>query len=523
MASTSNIFEQLRELTRIVSIAGPKDWPILSLKAVSKSKSPYAGVFRVLRDKPQLTETGVFREAFPVEVASGNDIAAQQLSHQRSEVRYRKIKSRLKTRLLNTLFVLDIANAGYSIYSQTLFLVNRSVFLCRVLRVLGTRELSASIARNGLPKAMTIEEWSCAMEFLVILRSDAARRGATKAHRVYVAQWEHCQKLLDAEQRAEICIENLQLAFAKSGEEKPEHAKDAMKGAEIVGNLSKEFPSFKLSFIAIRLHALATQLQMNYFDTVKVCDRAFVLLEQYPVFSNHARNSEYAFMGLLSSVQGRIGEAVPRYIDLCEKHFDKEKDNWFNFKEFQYLHLMQTLAFQDANLVVQNVLLNPRYVIQTEVMRDRWSLFRLYGEFTTGSRVPILKFDDFTILVPSFAADKGGLNMAMILLHILLLAERKQFGELRDRIEFIRGYRKRHLKGPDNSQMNRFFKMLELIETCDLNYSKIVRKSRVLLEELKKSEECEPIQGEQILPLSWIWNRLMECIHEYHPINTRMS
>jgi hypothetical protein len=71
--------------------------------------------------------------------------------------------------------------------------------------------------------------------------------------------------------------------------------------------------------------------------------------------------------------------------------------------------------------------------------------------------------------------------------------------------------------------MNRFFKMLELIETCDLNYIKIVRRSRALLEELKRSEESEPIQGEQILPATWIWNRLMEHLHEYHPVNTRMG
>ena len=229
-------------------------------------------------------------------------------------------------------------------------------------------------------------------------------------------------------------------------------------------------------------------------------------------------------MGLVASVQGRIREGVPRYLALCEEHLDKRKDNWMTLKEFQYIYLMQILAFQAAYRVVQEVLSNPRYGIQTEAVHDRWNLFLLYAELTTGMRVPITKIEDFRMfLVHSYTADKAGLNTAMILLHVLLLAERKQFGELRDRIDFIRGYRKRHLKGSENSQMNRLFRMLKLIETCDLHYIKIVRKSRALLDELKKSEETEPIQGEQILPATWIWNRLMEHLREYHPVNTRIS
>ena len=523
MVRVSKTFQELRELVRIVSIAGPQEGLTLSLKTIAKSQSPYARLFRALHENPGLNEGSSFRDIFPVEAEAGPAAQLQQISEQRSDGRNRKVKSRLKTRLLNTLFVLNLADAGYSVYSQTLYSVNRTVFLCRVLRVFGARELSVPFGRSGLSKAMIIEEWSCALEFLSILRIDAARRGASKAHRVYAAQAEHCHRLREAEEAAEICVENLQIAFVKSGGEKPAHATEAVAGAEIVGRLSEQFPSFKLSFLALRLRALASQLRMDYLATVKLCDDALELLKQYPIFSNHARIGEYALMGLISSIQGHNHEAVSRYIELCEKHLDKREDNWLNFKEFQYLHLMHSLAFKDAFRLVQDILSNTRYEIQAEAVHDRWSLFRLNAEFATGARVPVTKYEDFAALVPSLTADKAGLNTSMILLHILLLAERKQFGELRDRIEFIRGYRKRHLKGAENSQMNRFFKMLELIETCDLNYIKIVRKSRTLLEELKQSEANEPIQGEQILPATWIWNYLMEQLREYHPVNTRMG
>jgi hypothetical protein len=521
MVRVSKTFRELRELVRIVSESGPQEWSIVSLKAIAKSQSPYAQLFRVLKENPELNEAQVLRSIVPVHDDTG--MRVDHIPSALAEERTRKTKSRLKARLLNSLFVLNLTDSAYSAYSQTLFKVNRTVFLSRVLTALGARVFAVSMARTGLARAMEIEEWVCALELLKILRSNAVQSGEVKAYKVYVEQSVHCQRLIEAEEIASGCVEGLQIVFAKSGGEKPEHAQAAAAAAEIAARMSKQFPSFKLSFISVRLRAMATQLQMNYADTISVCDEAFALLNQYPIFSNHSRNGEFALMGLISSVQGRNGEASSLYIELCQKHLDKGKNNWLNFKEFHYLHLMQKLEFQEANNIVREVMSNSRYSMQTEAVHDRWNLFQLYAEFTTGARVPITKADDFAVLVQSFAADKAGLNTAMILLHVLLLAERKQFGELRDRIEFIRGYRKPHLKGPENSQMNRLFRMLELIETCDLHYIKILRRSRALLEDLKKAEESEPIQGEQILPATWIWNRLMEQLREYRPVNARTS
>ena len=78
-----------------------------------------------------------------------------------------------------------------------------------------------------------------------------------------------------SEEKAKISIESLQLAFAKTGGENPSHAAEAEKAAEIAYGFAKEFPSFKLSFIALRLRVQATQLRMNYPETLKVCEIGF--------------------------------------------------------------------------------------------------------------------------------------------------------------------------------------------------------------------------------------------------------
>jgi hypothetical protein len=424
----------------------------------------------------------------------------------------------LKLVLVNSLFFLDLGRGGFSSYSVTFFIVNQTVFLAKVLGMLGASTLSASLAKQCLGKAMTIEEWSPAMELLFILRSAASREGNKKTFKIYSEEYTYCQKLLAGQQEAELCIERLQIAFVSSGGEKSEHANDAEIAATRVDRLAVELPSFKLNFLALRLHSYAAQIRMDYRASLELCDRAFSLLDRYPQFSNRARRAEYAIMRLLSSVQIRETAIAEAAIEQCSLYLNDLENNWFTFKECQYLFFMQTMRFTEANMLVKSILSHPRYFTLTVAAREKWELFQLYSLYATDQLVPIEVPSDFSTLIPAFVSDKTGLNTAMILLHILLLVERKQFAELRDRTEFIKGYRKRFLKGTQSSHVAHFFAMLGLIETCDLNYKKISRRSNKLLMELRRMESEEPIQGQSILPYSWIWERLMDRLREYHPL-----
>src|SRR5665213_1642062 len=322
MPRESKVFQQLGELSRIVSHVGPNDWPAISLKAVKDSGRPYARLFRELTAEVVKTESAIMRILFPDSMETSTNSSRYKGHEGSQESRYRKTKSRLKQRLVNTLFVINLEGAGYSQYSRTLFSVNRRVFLSRVLFVLGLRELSGIEAKKGLPDAMKIEEWSCAMEFLVVLRADSAKCGDIKAHRLFRQQYEFCQELQAAEQIAEVCVEELQLAFAKSGSEHPAYATEAEKAAAKVSGLAESHPSFKLSFIAIRLRSLATQVRMDYRETEHLCEEAFGLLEGHPQFKNRARSGEYDIMGLVSAFHTRNITATSRWIERCKNDID---------------------------------------------------------------------------------------------------------------------------------------------------------------------------------------------------------
>jgi len=431
------------------------------------------------------------------------------------------VKSRLKALLLNSLFVLDLRTAGFTEYSITYFDVLRANFWVRVLGLLGARELSASLARQGLAKAKTVEEWSLALDFLATLRARASQDGDPKAYEVYANEHAHYQKLLAAEYEAMMAQERIKILFARKKSERPEDAAATDSAARRVSALAAEFPSFKLSFLALRLQNTASELRMDYASTLRICDEAFALLNRYPIFATQSRFAEYAFARLLAAVQLHNTEAAQKAIEECNIYLSDRAGNWFVFKEWVFLFLMQRGRFTEGHDLVNAVVSHPRYSTLTELARQNWEFFRLCAEYATGRRVQPKSIEALNRLLPVLAGDKAGLNTAMILLNLLLLVERDRFAELRDRTEYIKGYRKRFLKGPANSHASHFFAMLGLLETCDLNFKKIDHRADAMVKELERMETMEPIQGELVFTYRWMWNRIMDGLRRYHPLAHR--
>ncbi len=506
----SKSLEELRELARIFSSSGPIEVGVHSLRLFEKSERTIARLYRLIIANPEDSEITLQKKIeHPTNGLNGNPIRVPSFA---------KLKSRLKALLLNSLFFLDLDRAGFSSYSQLLYSVNRDAFLSSVLSSLGARTLSASIARHSLGRAISIEEWSIAMRLLIILRSEASQSGESKQHEIYKREYLHCQKLLIVEQEAEVELEKVQIEFAKFGGESPALADLIEQAGNKVNRLASEFPSYKLRSLAIYLHSLAAQIRLDYIATLKYCEEGLQLLETYPLFSNRARKALYSIKKLVASVQLRDGDNVQNALVACSALLNDREDNWFVYKEWEFLYLMHSRKFDDAYRLVGTIFAHSRFPTLTKPAQEKWELFKMFAEFVTGRRVPVTESEDFASLIPILTADKQGFNTSLILLHVLLLAERKQFNLLRERMEFIKGYRKRFLKGPESSHASHLFAMLAAIETCDLNYRKVVSRTAKQLAELQRMETEEPIQGEQILPYTWIWARILEKLGEYHHV-----
>jgi hypothetical protein len=494
----------LIDLARIFHRAGPVEGRTIARSVLEGSDGLKPKLYQAVRDNPELSERELAARVF------GDVVPDAQ--------KFSRLKSRLKALLLDAIPFLDLEQGNYSGYMSAVYGVARASFVCQILLLLSARDLAASIARKTLPVAIKMEEWSSAMQLLLILRADAMHKRKTKRYQFYADEYLHCERLLAAENMSKVQTEEIQMVFTNHAGPQPKHVERTVEAAARAIVLVETHPSFKLSFSALRLRSIAAQLQEDYDETIKISDEAATLFRRYPQFYTKARQGEFAIHKLVAAIHIRLHSIADEAILECRQCIDHSKNNWFVYREYEFLHLMHTLCFAPAMAVVEEVLVHPRYPGLSKMASERWELFRLYAEYTTGRRVPIRNPGDFSRLLPTFTADKTGHNTGLIVLHVLLLAERGQFADLVDRVDFIRGYRKRFLRGAQHSHASLFFKMTALIELADLDVKRLDKKARSLYLELLRTEREEPIQGEVILPYSWIWNRLRSLLREYHPL-----
>jgi hypothetical protein len=118
--------------------------------------------------------------------------------------------------------------------------------------------------------------------------------------------------------------------------------------------------------------------------------------------------------------------------------------------------------------------------------------------------------------VPSYTKDKRGYNIAILILHILLLLENNEFGKLISSMDALRTYRTRYLRAGSNKKSAIFFRMLQIMETNHFSYELTKEKSQQYFDKMQSigADFSEIQDGIQILPFDWLWKKILEMLKQ---------
>jgi hypothetical protein len=486
----------LRELVSIASRFGPHFLPTRSASYLNKSESRPAQYYRAI-------DAGEGRSIEkPSEPKSNKD---------------RLVRARLRDILLNQVFHLDLQRAGYSAYAVRLFRVRQRVFQAKALRALDARRVASAIATKTLAEAEALEDWLSVMDLLQLLRNDAALDGDSEAFSRFELSFDNALDIFRATQRAKTAMERFQSVSARSAADNPvlkEALREALAEVEAAGSQHR---TFEIQNQALRLRSFIAQVSGNYLSALRICDEAESLLREAPVFQNRARFAEYALKRLVCSIQLRDQEVGREAIEKCTPLFREGENNWYVFKEYQFLFLMHTLHFEEAYHLVIDVVRSPRLRMQSELVQQRLELYRLYAEELTQRHLPTSSLDGLLRLVPDFKKDKVGFNLAVLLLHILVLIERKDKAAVLERIDALKVYRRRYLKDSAHDQADLLVRLLMVLEANDLNVPRACTQIAKLGLSIDAAESHDVLEGIQIVPYDWLWNFLLDRIRTVFP------
>lgn len=437
--------------------------------------------------------------------------------------RFTTLKNRLKYRLLNTLFFLDIKYPDQSRLAETTYKTYRHTFWSKTLLFLGARNTCIKISQKALQLALQAGLTLEAVQVLTDLRNFAGEEGDNTLYNHYNELLRHQYHNLSGELQAREYNDRVRMMFAKTAAEGTEVESIVTKFVSDLDSISPTPDSFYFKLFYYRVKIYALQVKQEYIEMIKVCDEGESLFLGSPLFSSKIRLGEfvvYKLYGYLLLKQFVDGEKEAKR---ANEIFPSGSNGWFTFMEYYFLLGMHTEHFSDANRIFDEVKTNPRFGFQIENMKEKWRIYEAYlffalSSINSPSSVEKPKFDlrKFMKEVPTYKKDKRGFNVSILILQIIVLLEQNSFDLIISRMDALRTYRQRYLGTSVNKQSALFFKMLMVMEKSFFTYEETKIKTQKYYDKMIEigSNADETQEGLQILPFEWLWNRILDMLKE---------
>jgi tetratricopeptide (TPR) repeat protein len=197
--------------------------------------------------------------------------------------------------------------------------------------------------------------------------------------------------------------------------------------------------------------------------------------------------------------------------------------NWYTALEIHYYLSMRMGRYEQAMAIWQEATRHKRFSAQRETTQEIWNIFgvyiflayRLTGRTLPEKNLPRFRAAKFLNEVPVFSQDKSGLNVAVLIAHVLLQFVEGKKDEIWERIEALEKYRERYLHSDETQRSESFIKILVAIARANFKRTQFEPKVAPLLKRLKEVNydiSNQPYEME-IIP----YLNLYELVRDFSP------
>jgi hypothetical protein len=499
--------DTLSELVRIVTPRLRERVPVISRNWTANSEGKTTALLKELNERNGLTDQQAIKKLYGL---TG------------SPTKFRTLKSRLKERLINSIFFLELAPRVHAERTIALYTCNRGRFLVSTLFAFGARRVAERLAEQTLRVSDYHQFTIISLELLQTLRGHYAREGNKRKFREYSERARDTIRLLEAENMAAEQYEKYAVEFAQSSSARPDLVEYTTSAAQTLDNLRSEFPSYSILLSYYRMSNMATSVAGNFLATTQTCQEACRYLATVPHISTSGRIGEFLIDELESYIFLRQYSDGERVAARCQQELAEGKNNWFIFMENYFLFAMHTKHFEQALELFKRVTSHTRFDLLSPHRKEKWRIFELYLVYlfpneplvsyrgSLKKRRLILK--DFLRQVPTYAHDKRGYNVAILIVQILFLLDQQDFDGIINRVEALKTYRSRYLRSSGQRQSALFFRMLQVMVQKSFKRAEVEKAaSKALIDLNFSTAQYEEItEALQILPFDWVWKRMLE-------------
>jgi hypothetical protein len=444
-----------------------------------------------------------------------------------SNNKYRQLKFFLRDRLLDAVgrFSAGKYKDQFTDYQFAYYDCHRQWFTIKVLAGHNAHTVAISMALKLLRQAIKFEFTLLCLDITSYLMIQyGLRDGRDRKYDEMLEQFSYYQDAYQAEMTVSKLYTMLMSQYTTSRSSKVVMSELVQAYFRQIAPFLEKYDSYHIQMYGRMIEIMTYTDAYDYRKALACCEQVIQLFQSKPYHSVTPLQVFY-YQKLVCHIQLQQFDEGRITALRCFEITREGTFNWFKSYELYFYLAMHTEAYTEAFEIVRQIHQHPRFQFLPEIMKELWSIFEHYTYFlcATGrvSSNSSYKFKAarFSNDLPKFTRDKGGMNVAIIILKLAFMIHERKEGMLLDQMEAIEQYVYRHLNEPQTRRSYIFIKMLLQVPVRNFDAGQLLQHTSRLLEELKtipsdlsmQSYEIEIIRFEQL------WELILESLRRREP------
>jgi hypothetical protein len=510
----------MRNIKNLIQVAEGQVAKRPVLKAGNSSqKNKQAQLYDLIFNKESIDEDQIARQLY--------GIKADASSHN-----YIKLKSRLKQKLLDSLFFLEPNNKDIKLNVNA----TKQIYLGKVLYHLGVNDIAEKTIQKGMQAAIQIEHFDLAFGAASqLLKIGFETNNMVLYHSAakQIAIYENLTQFQCTSQRR-FFETQLLIKSAASTEKIIASIDEANQRIEKAINV-KEFFSFSIFYYQNK-HLKLKQLN----DYPSILNNSLEAIEVLNRFENTPDHEIFyfkvAYLEACKSLQAyKTGNEFLARISTFENNqpFDEQKITLHQYATLFNFGLQQ---YKDALHKIELFVNSKSFKILPFEEKAKWKLLKLNAEIalyltTTDRDIRDEMFDSIlrkqtkNVLeeLDALNDDKHGQNVALKTLEIMLRILKDEIGTLMDKMDSFKTYKSRYLRLDDHKRANYFFSLIINLEKNGFHINKTNGLEEDLHHSLKNTDVKMTSKLYEIIPFNHLWEFIVKILSDKKLLITKSA
>ena len=444
----------------------------------------------------------------------------------RKEFYYRRTKNKLKERLINTIFFIDQNQTNFTNYQKAYYSAIRHEAAIKILLARLLRQPAIGLSERVLRTAIKYELTDTVLFLARTLKLHyGGAVGDRRKYQKYRDLFTRYLKLQQLEMLAEEYYTDINFHSTNSRENKEEVMQLANRYSAELRKKTKGKDSYRLMLYSYMIHSTAFQLAGNFQAAIEVCREAIQYFDAKKNISTPTIRISFSFRILACQVNSKKFEQAKCDARSYLAMVGEGTWNWFSGMQYYLIAAFHTKDFTLAYEIVQKAVNHPGYKKLYQNLAEEWHVYQGFIHYLTRiGKIPHppattrFRIRKFLNEVPIYSNDKRGINITILILQILLLLERKKYGEIIDRVESIKMYAHRYLRKGNTFRSDCFIKMLMQLPAASFHKAAVIRKAEKYRQRLESEEEQATNSNPEIeiIPYELLWEYVLESLQNKH-------